>query len=210
MYKQINFINPELKLSSNLAIVGSSGRLNNSKKGNYIDSFDDVVRFNTAITKGYEEDAGSRTTLRAVNNVVFDNNNLKRSGYSKSPKNFMKKLRNQKVLFIGPHLKPWINRDQNSHKSNELFLYDYEMTSKIKELMDCHFEQNLQIGTIFIGLSIISGIKPTIFGFDLEQESRTHYYQDRPKNVNNLTHNPYMEQIAIKNLINQDMIEYII
>lgn len=209
MSKTINFVNPDLVISNKLAIVGSSGNLNNSNNGNLIDSFDDVIRFNTSITKGFEDDVGTKTTLRAVNNVVFDNNNLRKAGYSRSPKNFMRKLRNQKVLFIGPHLKPWINKDKNSHKSNELYLFDYNSISKIKNFMDCNFDQNLQIGTIMIGLSLMSGIKPVIFGFDLEDKIRTHYYQDRPKEVDTLTHNPNMEQIAIKNFIEKDMIEYV-
>ena len=98
MSKTINFVNPDLVISNKLAIVGSSGNLNNSNNGNLIDSFDDVIRFNTSITKGFEDDVGTKTTLRAVNNVVFDNNNLRKTGYSRSPKNFMRKLRNQRSI----------------------------------------------------------------------------------------------------------------
>ena len=41
-------------------------------------------------------------------------------------------------------------------------------------------EKNLQIGTITIGLCILSEIKPHIFGFDLSNKVRTHYFESRP------------------------------
>ncbi|KAK7086365.1 Beta-galactoside alpha-2,6-sialyltransferase 2 [Halocaridina rubra] len=51
-------------------IVSSSGSLKGSKLGNFIDSHDAIIRFNHAPTEGFEEDVGSRTTLRIVNSQV--------------------------------------------------------------------------------------------------------------------------------------------
>ncbi|XP_042884233.1 beta-galactoside alpha-2,6-sialyltransferase 2-like [Penaeus japonicus] len=52
------------------AVVSSAGSLKGSKLGNFIDSHDAVVRFNHAPTEGFEDDVGSRTTLRIVNSQV--------------------------------------------------------------------------------------------------------------------------------------------
>lgn len=49
---------------STCAVVGSSGRLLKAKQGRSIDAHDAVIRINTAPTKGYEVDVGSRTSLR--------------------------------------------------------------------------------------------------------------------------------------------------
>uniref|UniRef100_A0A668UI64 alpha-N-acetylgalactosaminide alpha-2,6-sialyltransferase n=1 Tax=Oreochromis aureus TaxID=47969 RepID=A0A668UI64_OREAU len=45
------------------AVVGTGGILNGSKKGVEIDRHDYVFRMNGAITKGYEEDVGNKTSV---------------------------------------------------------------------------------------------------------------------------------------------------
>ncbi|XP_065575446.1 beta-galactoside alpha-2,6-sialyltransferase 2-like isoform X2 [Artemia franciscana] len=52
------------------AIVSSSGALLGSNMGQEIDSHDFVVRFNNAPTESYEQDVGTKTSLRIVNSQV--------------------------------------------------------------------------------------------------------------------------------------------
>ena len=208
MTSNLLFVNPNLNLNEKLSIIGSSGSLNGSKLGSEIDKSVDVIRFNTAITKGFEEDVGSKTTYRAVNNVIFDNNDLTKQGYTDSKKNFVKKLRNKKIIYIGPDQSPWANRNKNSHKSNELFLFDYDKVPLIKKYLNCSFPQNLQIGTIVIGICLMSGLTPTIYGFDLSEKKRTHYFEGRPSGFNRIHHNIYEESKAIKKLIVSGKIKY--
>ena len=51
-------------------VVSSAGSLLKSGLGKNIDANDFVIRFNNAPTKGYEEDVGSKTSLRIVNSQV--------------------------------------------------------------------------------------------------------------------------------------------
>ena len=205
---KLPFINPNLFLYRNVAIIGSSGTLLGSGLGSKIDSFDEVIRFNRAPTNGFESDVGSKTTLRVVNNHVFDNIDISKQGYSKSPQNFVKDLRNSKILYVGTDILPWNRRNENSHPSNELFLYDYKSMSEVKKVIGSTFEQSLLAGSTLIALCLAASIKPTIFGFDLQPFPRTHYWQDRPKNVNIIHHNPSEESKMIQNLIDKKKIKY--
>ncbi|XP_077985566.1 beta-galactoside alpha-2,6-sialyltransferase 1-like [Glandiceps talaboti] len=53
------------------ALVTSSGALRDSRLGQEIDSHDAVLRFNVAPIKGFENDVGSKTTIRIANNQVI-------------------------------------------------------------------------------------------------------------------------------------------
>ena len=57
-----------------------------------------------------------------------------------------------------------------------------------------------------IGLCILSGIKPHLFGFDLEDVPRTHYYQSRPESENTINHNPSNERKVIRKLVKNERI----
>ena len=49
---QIRSVIPNLFVGKNVAVVGSSSALKKEEGGGYIDSFDEVVRFNRAPTEG--------------------------------------------------------------------------------------------------------------------------------------------------------------
>ena len=60
----------------------------------------DVIRFNTATTKDFEEDVGSKTTYRAVNNY----NDLQKKGYTGSKKILLKSSETIKSYISRPYL----------------------------------------------------------------------------------------------------------
>lgn len=57
---------PDLILSNEIAIVGNSSSLRDTEYGAEIDSFDDVLRFNGALTEGFEAQVGKKTTVQIM------------------------------------------------------------------------------------------------------------------------------------------------
>ena len=151
---------------------------------------------------------GSKTTLRVTNNHVFDNVDISNEGYSNSPPNFVRDLRNSRILYVGPDLAPWYKRDNNSHDSNKLFLFNYPNAESLKRTFGYTEPQNFQVGTIAILLCIGSGIRPDLFGFDLEPVARTHYYQERPKDCS-VCHNATEEQKLIVRMRDESFLKTI-
>ncbi|XP_011486781.1 alpha-N-acetylgalactosaminide alpha-2,6-sialyltransferase 2 isoform X2 [Oryzias latipes] len=69
------------------AVVGNGGILKGSKKGKEIDHHHYIFRTNGAITKGFEEDVGSRTThyTFSTNTLMNSMRSYARFGYSRPP-----------------------------------------------------------------------------------------------------------------------------
>ena len=206
MYTNLKMIKPKLKIGGSIAIVGSSANLKRNNFSQEIDKHDEVIRFNRAPVKGFEEYVGNITTLRVVNNHVFDNIDITNKGFSNQPKNFVKDLRNEKILYIGPDINPWKRRKSNTHNSNRLYLFDYSKISNLKEIFGIKNQNNLQIGTIVISLCILSGLKPKLYGFDLEPIPRTHYFEDRPSNIKDSMHTIEQEMQLLVNFKEKGLI----
>lgn len=68
---------------SQCAYVSSSGQLRGSKAGQLIDSFPCVIRMNDAPFKGYEQDVGSKTTVRVVAHSAIKGVHAKRASLLK-------------------------------------------------------------------------------------------------------------------------------
>ena len=175
--KKILHVEHDLILSDNIAIVGSSAKLRITNYGSLIDSYDDVIRFNRAPTQGFRNITGTKTTLYVVNNHVFGNVDAHKDGFTRQPQYFVKNLINQRILYIGPDLQPWSERRQHTNTSCKLFLYDYSFTDSLKERFDFNSNKNPGVGMTFIFLCLISGLRPNLFGFDLEDRRRDHYWE---------------------------------
>ncbi|XP_069015934.1 alpha-N-acetylgalactosaminide alpha-2,6-sialyltransferase 1.1 [Embiotoca jacksoni] len=69
------------------AVVGTAGILNGSKMGAEIDAHDYVFRMNGAITKGYEEDVGNRTSVyvHTAHSITSSIHILRKYGYKSAP-----------------------------------------------------------------------------------------------------------------------------
>uniref|UniRef100_A0A672H5S9 alpha-N-acetylgalactosaminide alpha-2,6-sialyltransferase n=1 Tax=Salarias fasciatus TaxID=181472 RepID=A0A672H5S9_SALFA len=76
------------------AVVGTGGILNGSKMGAEIDAHDYVFRMNGAITQGFEEDVGNRTSVyvHTAHSITTLLDLLKKYGYQAAPHDEVKKL----------------------------------------------------------------------------------------------------------------------
>ena len=105
MKKKLRLINPHIFLSESIMIIGSSSCILNNKLGKVIDAYDDVIRFNRAKLKNYEDYVGTKTTLRVINNGTFERNKIKPGlGWEESGQDydFLLKQKNMKILTISP------------------------------------------------------------------------------------------------------------
>jgi hypothetical protein len=208
--KKIVYVSPDLLLSDDVIIIGSSGSLINKKRGTKIDDYDSVVRFNRAPTIGYENICGSKTSLRVMNNHVLLNVDITHNdgGYSNQPKNFAKNLNHTNILYIGADKTVWEQRFNNTGEGNNLFLFDYEQMETIKAKLGGDFSRNMTVGATFVCLCVLSGIKPALLGFDLSDKiNRSHYWEKRPDKADNISHNISGEILLLRSLEKQGKIE---
>ena len=181
--KSLVFITPKLSLSGKVAVVASSAKLKEWNCGGEIDSYEEVIRFNRAPLEGYEKWVGSKTTLRVVNNHVFANKELDSKVWTNQPKDFVRNLRDTRIVYFGPDYSPWNNKEKNTHKSCKLFLFNYRRQHEMKAYLDFREPKNLSVGLGIIAVLLMSEIKPSLYGFDVEQSdsyARSHYWEDRP------------------------------
>ena len=190
----IQHVEPELNVSENVAVVASSPRLLTTEYGEFIDSFDDVVRFNRAPTDGYEKHVGAKTTIRVANNHVFGN--IPHTGWETDgqPTFFIKEQENINVVWLGPDARSpgtswesgWVNREDNIHETSKPFLSNYdEIYSTLNPITGIR----PSAGFGFLWLLINSGFKPSIFGFGIGEEGCVHYWE-----LNALSSHPFTEE----------------
>ena len=195
---KINFLSPDLILSGKIAIVGSSDLLLGSGSGSSIDSCEQVVRFNRAPALGYESDVGSKTTIRVVNNHVFAGKKLDPKKWKNQPADFVKKLRDLDICYFGPDLGPWQLRYSYTDSSCRLFRFKYEEMATLKNIFAYAGNKNFTVGAGFVCVCVSSGIIPEVYGFDLENRHRGHYFEPTPPMGS--CHDRNKEQILLKRL----------
>lgn len=201
---ELKHIVPKLLISESVAIVGSSGRLVNCPVGQEIDSFDDVVRFNRAPTKGWEKFCGSKTTVRVANSHVFVGKPLQREGWIQRDTKFIKRIKKSNVVaYCGRQ--HWERRANCVHPTSKAFQIDPALNSVLKRKLDLKIKKQLTVGMIFIAICIDSGLVPHLYGFDVEQDRpRDHYWEKR--GPASKFHTPSDEKKALQMLAKQGKI----
>ena len=130
--KKINLFLPSLKLSSNLAIIGSGKKILSQRYGEKIDSFEEVIRFNAARVDEYKKFVGSKTTLRVINNNIFECKNLPSH---KEDSIFFSTLKNCKIAVLSPFKFTKEDKSEHANMLNKYFFCE----GKIKKFLICFY-----------------------------------------------------------------------
>jgi hypothetical protein len=178
MVNNISLIKPNLIISENVAIVGSSKNLLGTTYGEEINQYDDVIRFNRAPTKGYEKYVGDKTTIRITNVHVFKGSppDKKRFKIENQPPDFIKKQENCKIICIQPHCtikeaKKYINPTSTPYFMHPSLLSTISHKFNLDKLPTAGFAM--------VYILIKSGITPTLYGFGVnENKNPSHYWED--------------------------------
>lgn len=212
---KLNFFKPNLFVKNKIAIVGSSSSILRKKNGEYIDTFEEVIRFNRAETEKYKSFVGNKTTLQIINNNVFFR--TRESGNE----HFLKNLQPSKLGVIAPFKIKEEDKKKFSMDDHEYYFFD---TFKAKIIILIYFlifpkiflkliklikaRKQFSVGFLIILTCIISGRKPTLFGFDLKEDmsKRSHYYV---KNwIIGGRHNFEIEHQIINDLLMKNLLFY--
>ena len=176
LLKKIKGITPDLSIDESLIIVASSAKVLEDSKGSVIDGFTDVIRFNRAPIDGYEKFIGSKTTIRVANQHTFGN--IPHTGWEIGDQRhdtFIKDQRDVNIVHLGPGLDIWDERSEHVHESCKAFLVDYD---GVVATLYPALGHRPSVGFAFLWLCLNSGLKPTIFGYGLDEESYGHYYDE--------------------------------
>ena len=213
--KKLKFFEPNLFFKNKVAIVGSSSSILKKKNGTHIDTFDEIIRFNRGVTFKYENSVGRKTTLRIINNNVFFR--IPESGNEF----FLSKLEVSRLGIISPFKISNYDKKKFSLNNHKYFFFN---TLRAKILILVYFlgfpkiffkliyllkrRKQFSVGFLTILTCIVSGIKPTLFGFDLEEDmtKRSHYYvQNWPIGGR---HDFGKEHEIIKDLLKKNLLFY--
>ena len=214
--KKINLFLPSLKLSSSLAIVGSGKSILKQRYGEKINSYEEVIRFNAARVDEYKSFVGNKTTLRVINNNSFD---CKKYPEHKDDCIFFNTLKNCKIAVISPFKFTDENKSKNMDILNEYFfcegkikkflvsLYFIKNFSIFLNLLKLALNNNFSVGFFTILICISSGIKPSLFGFDINEDMSKRSFYWRDNHPIGKIHDLHTEHIIINMLLKKDLID---
>lgn len=196
----MKIITPKIKVGRTV-LVGNGPSVLHKQKGNVIDTFDCVVRMNTAIVDGYEKHVGSKTSYRVVNTILQRGKET-----SVVEKNWLETVRNEKII-----LKPFKTKDDRDlcdiHPSNTVYKVSETFQKYLSIIRNGYNLNTLTTGFFSILLFIHISDNVSLYGYDFyEKDTSHHYWEDfvddtiKSKLSN---HNIETEQHIIKNILGQ-------
>ena len=177
-------IKETLMVGNTVAVVGNSGILSGSQKGDEIDEHDYVVRFNSAPTKRYEEDVGSRTTHRFLNVLLQRGGELDHTTATQAQ--FVEGLRDQTLILKSTHNTVQKRAQSRTHKSCEVLPMRHTYSKFFEKVIDEFFDQNWPARNLSLGMQgalifLASSNKMDMYGFNAYTDSRIadyHYWEE--------------------------------
>jgi hypothetical protein len=171
------------------AVVGNSGSLLETQFGFDIDKNEAVIRFNAAVTQGYEQFVGQKTTVRLLNAVDY-----------KGPEGTEDELR--LTTARGSDVKVWVKKLEQKPEEmrNKSFVLDPEMLCHAWAWIGKHGEKPSS-GLVGVVLALKMCEKVEMFGFQSKNYfgkfSRPHYYDwERPQKGREKVH-PFQREVDL-------------
>ena len=177
------------KRYNSCAVVGNSGSLLETQFGFDIDKNEAVIRFNAAVTQGYEQFVGQKTTVRLLNAVDY-----------KGPEGTEGELR--LTTARGSDVKTWVKKLEQKPEDirNRSFVLDPEMLCHAWAWIGKHGEKPSS-GLVGVVLALKMCEKVEMFGFQSKNYfgkfSRPHYYDwERPQKGREKVH-PFQREVDL-------------
>ena len=171
------------------AVVGNSGSLLETQFGFDIDKNEAVIRFNAAVTQGYEQFVGQKTTVRLLNAVDY-----------KGPEGTEGELR--LTTARGSDVKVWVKKleQRPEEMRNRSFVLDPEMLCHAWAWIGNHGEKPSS-GLVGVVLALKMCEKVEMYGFQSKNYfgkfSRPHYYDwERPQKGREKVH-PFQREVDL-------------
>lgn len=203
-------------------IVGNGYSIKDSNLGKKINQFDEIIRINDWKTKGYEKDAGTKTTIWVTYNPIKGHVNFiegyKKLGYTiEEIKDIVKNI--NEIWYVSFKIENLLLDWKNSSYLKELGIYN-----KIKRHQSLQYSKKVQMKVPLptTGLTLVYILshmydKIYLVGYDFTGVREGvlplyhHYYGEKiTKNLlDGNIHNSKSEFLYVENMISKDRIEYL-
>lgn len=188
-------------------VLGNSGSVISSEKGNEIDSLDFIIRNNFGISRGYEKYIGSRTDLRIVNMHGFlylhdmEHRERVKIKFPEEDFEFLWKVKDE--IIVDRH-------DQGILKGREIFDNNgnilIKMSNEFKE-WEKYNNMNLTTGLVSILISCCLFEEVWTYGFDFYSSNYPDHYFEKSLSYNRDSHNLSEEINIFKKLLEKNIIK---
>ena len=198
----LKYISKKISIKDPVIIVGNSPSALNSHKGNEIDKFNTVIRFNNFNTYEQTKFIGGKTDIVFVSNTYA---NL----YSKKEINF-------EVIVVDNSMALSFENLPDNHCHSDLYAslilkYKYGPFKNFLRTSDHKgtwlnliYPKNITLGLFATLLLVESKIKPTLHGIDFNYNKKSKSYKD----FNETHFYPYEKKI-LKNLKKNNLINFL-
>jgi len=184
------------EISKKTILIGNGPSALNKKIGHIIDTFYNVIRFNTFYVKGYEEYVGSKTDIWVIHSgFVCDNIDQLWKKNSDNP-------RPKTVVLISKTTNTLVTPSYDQIKERPLPLNTFLGDEKVAIEADKY--GNGTSGWVSTGFMAILEFSPCyIVGFDCFMSKDHHYVKDDAKNT---FHSPEVESKFVREMVERGLV----
>jgi hypothetical protein len=204
--KKISLIKPLLEVIEPVIIVGNSPTILREKKGDLIDKFNTIIRFNDFKIKDFTPHVGNKTTINFISNSHFYSNNTTDKNFKTIVVDNSFKINESEIL----------NRKyyQSDDYAATMLRYKYGPFVNLLRTSDNKgtwlnllYPKNITLGLLATLLMVDNSIKPTIYGIDFDHKSKSQYFKNTKDH--DVGHSYFYEKKIFNRLKIQNKISYL-